>query len=60
MLEDEGAFYDPVKKEVEEVFMTQLLASLKKQTSCFEAAEALTLELLEAAREKAKVIFLVC
>ncbi len=54
MLEEQGFFYDPLKKEVEEVFMKELLTGVKVKAACYEAAQAMAAELLEAARGRAR------
>jgi len=53
-LEAEGAFYDPVKREVEELFMKNLLSGLRNASSSHNAASEIALELLENAKKKAK------
>ena len=53
-LEEEGFFYDPVKKEVQEIFLADILHGLKSRSSCYEAAQQVAAELLEAARVKAR------
>lgn len=55
MMEEQGIFYDPVKKEVEEIFVKGLTSSLRLRSSCYEAAAAMAVELVEAARTKARV-----
>lgn len=54
MLEAEGHFYDPVKREVEELFMGELLQGVRAGADAYQAASEIALELLEAARAKAK------
>jgi hypothetical protein len=54
VLEEEGVFYDPVKKEVEEVFMKKLIGGLNQKTGGYDAAEAIAEELLMNALQKAK------
>lgn len=53
-LEAAGHFYDPVEKEVSEVFMTNMLETLLGSTSGYAAAREIAAELLENARAKAK------
>jgi hypothetical protein len=53
-LEQKGHFYDPVQREVEDVFMTGMLQQLLTSTSSYAAASEIAAELLEAARAKAK------
>jgi hypothetical protein len=55
MLEAQGHFYDPVKKEVEELFMGELLEGVRAGADCYEAASLVAMELIEAARARAKV-----
>lgn len=45
-LQDEGYFYDPVKKEIEDQFMPDLLAGITSNTSAFDAARNIADELL--------------
>ena len=54
MLEEQGHFYDPVKREVEELFMGELMQGVRAGADCYEAASVIAMELLEAARVKAK------
>ena len=54
LLEEEGYFYDPLKREVEEVFLKDMLSSLKNRSDAYESARVIAEELLEAARVKAK------
>lgn len=54
MLEKEGHFYDPVQREIEELFMGNLLNGVAKGAACYEAASIIVMELLEQARLKAK------
>ena len=54
MLQDEGFFFDPVKKEVEETFMTNLLVGFRERVNLYMVAQQMAAELLEAARIKAK------
>lgn len=53
-LENEGFFYDPLEKEVEEVFMSDLLKKFIQNSSAHDAAATIAQELLEAARKKAR------
>jgi hypothetical protein len=55
MLEEQGHFYDPVQREVEELFMGELMRGVRAGAECFEAASIIAMEILEAARAKAKV-----
>ncbi len=54
MLQEQGHFYDPVQREVEELFMGDLLGGLLKGAACFEAASQIAMELIEGARTKAR------
>lgn len=54
MLEEKGEFYDPVEREVEELFMPDLIQDLIKGADSYEAASQIAFELIEAARRKAK------
>jgi hypothetical protein len=54
LLEEEGYFYDPLQKEVEEVFMKDMLEGLKQKAQAYEAARAVAEELIEGARQKAR------
>jgi hypothetical protein len=54
MLEEQGHFYDPVKREVEELFMGDLLNGLLRGAASYEAASQIAMELIEGARIKAK------
>mmetsp|Transcript_18331 Transcript_18331/g.30721 ORF Transcript_18331/g.30721 Transcript_18331/m.30721 type:complete len:363 (+) Transcript_18331:127-1215(+) len=54
-LQDAGHFYDPVQREVEELFMGDLMAGLTKGADSYDAAATIAMELVEAARAKAKV-----
>jgi hypothetical protein len=55
MLEEQGHFYDPVQREVEELFMGELMQGVRAGAECYEAASIIAMEILEAARAKAKV-----
>lgn len=56
MLQDEGFFYDPVKKEVEEIFMVEILEGYRDRVALYSAAQAMAEELLEAAKKQVKGI----
>lgn len=60
MLEEQGHFYDPVQREVEELFMGDLLAGMASGAGVYEAASQMAFELLEAARVKAKAFEAQC
>lgn len=51
---DEGFFYDPVKKEVEEVFMTNLIKDLRASVDSYSSAKTLVEEMLQEAGAMAK------
>lgn len=55
MLETEGFFYEPIKKEVEENFMGDLLKGVLSSANAYEAASQMATELIENARQKAKI-----
>lgn len=55
MLEDQGHFFDPVKREVEELFMPYLSRGMGDGANAYEAASQIAFELVQAARERAKV-----
>lgn len=55
MLEDQGHFYDPLQKEIEEQTMVELLNDLRIRSECYEAARAMADELIVQARLKAKL-----
>jgi radial spoke head protein 3 len=54
MLEAEGAFYDPVQREIEEIFMVDVVSAVTKQVTAYEAAREMADELLEAVRIRSK------
>lgn len=54
MLQEQGHFYDPVQKEVEELFIGDLLAGVVANANCYEAASEIAFELLRNAQLKAK------
>ena len=53
-LSEEGFFYDPVKKEIEDIFMPGLLASISKRADSFNAAQQLADELIDSAKVRSK------
>jgi hypothetical protein len=55
MLEDQGFFYDPLQREIEDFTIVDLLASLRTRSDFYEAAQQIADELIAAARMKAKV-----
>lgn len=54
VLEEQGHFYDPVKREIEENFMGNLLLGVTRGADRYEAASVIMLEILEQARIKAR------
>ena len=54
MLQDQGYFYDPLQKEIEEIVLVDLLAGLRVQSDGYEAAQEIANELIAAARAKAR------
>lgn len=56
MLQDEGYFYDVCKKEIEDIFMVDLIAGYKERVSLYSVAQLMAEELLNVAREKAKEV----
>lgn len=54
MLEEEGHFYDPVQKEVEEIFMVNLLGEIRRRSDCYDAATQMANELIESAKTMSK------
>lgn len=53
-LESEGHFFDPVKKEIEENFLGNLIRGVCMGADCYEAAAQIAMEILERARVEAK------
>ena len=43
MLQDQGYFYDPLQKEIEDIVLVDLLAGLRIQSDGYEAAQVITL-----------------
>ena len=54
LLEEQGFFYDPLQKEVEDVFLVDVMAGLRNRSDCYEAVQQLLDELLDGARAKAR------
>ena len=54
ILEDQGHFYDPLQKEIEEVTMVDILAGLRGRSDLYDAAQELANELIMAATKKAR------
>jgi hypothetical protein len=50
----EGFFYDPLRKEVEDIFMLGVVNTVKEKADAYKAAEEIGLELLESARTYAR------
>jgi hypothetical protein len=55
-LEKEGYFYDPVEKEIDELYLPNLFTNLKQRVKLYNIAEQMTQELIQAAYLKAKTI----
>lgn len=55
-LTEEGYFYDPVKKEVEELFLPGLLASISSRADSYNAAQQLVDELIDQAKTRSKAV----
>lgn len=53
-LEEEGHFYDPVQREIEELFLPMLTQGILQGANQYEAATQIAMELLEQARIKAR------
>jgi len=49
-LEGEGFFYDPVRKEIEDIFLADVIKELRRQADAYVAAHQVAFELLENAR----------
>eukprot|EP01037_Dinobryon_pediforme_P018228 gene18228-18482_t len=54
MLQEQGHFYDPVKKEIEVKFMGDLIKNVVNAANSYEAATIVARELIESARVKAR------
>ena len=54
-LENEGAFYDPVEKEIEDIFLVDLVNNLKTNIDAHEAARIIFDELIEEARQQTRI-----
>jgi hypothetical protein len=54
MLEAEGVFYDPVQREVEEIFLQDIVVSLTDRVKAYEIASMMAEELLESVRIRSK------
>lgn len=53
-LEDEGFFFDPVRREVEDVFMVGVIESLNIAATAYDTAQKLADDLIEGSRRKAR------
>jgi hypothetical protein len=53
-LEAQGEFYDPVKREIEELFMSTLVSGVTQNAGAYDVASQVLLEILEAAKVEAK------
>lgn len=47
---EEGFLYDPVRKEVEDLFMADMISNLKKQADAYVGAQAVAAEVLASSR----------
>lgn len=54
-LEEQGHFYDPVQREIEELFLPMLSQGVLSGADQYEAAAQIAMELLEQARLQARV-----
>lgn len=54
LLHQQGYFYDPVRKEIENITMIDLLSGLKIKSDYYESAQIVMDEIIVAARIKAK------
>lgn len=54
-LQSEGLFYDPVHKEIEDIFMADLVSEIKRRADSYNAAQQMANEILENVRIKAKL-----
>lgn len=53
-LTEQGFFYDPVKKEVEETFLPELLSSIGGRTDGYASAQLIAEELIDGAKKCAR------
>jgi radial spoke head protein 3 len=53
-LQSEGFFYDPVRKEVEDVFMVGVIDNLKKQVDAYDQAQQLGMMMIKSAISNSK------
>ena len=53
-LENEGFFFDPVRREVEDIFMADVISDLNLKANAYDAAQKLADDLIEASRKRAK------
>lgn len=53
-LQSEGFFYDPVRKEVEDLFLADVVSNVSRQVDAYNAAQELGLEMLKAAIKSSK------
>jgi len=54
-LESEGVFFDPLEKEVSDIFMVEVLSVASAKAGCYDVARAMADELLADVRNKIKV-----
>eukprot|EP01038_Epipyxis_sp_PR26KG_P005290 gene5290-7352_t len=55
MLQEQGHFYDPLQREVEDHFMGDLINNLLIGSNAYDVANQMAMELIDAARTKAKL-----
>jgi hypothetical protein len=53
-LQGEGFFYDPVRKEVEDLFLSNVITSVSRQVDAYNAAQELGLEMIKGAIKNSK------
>lgn len=53
-LQSEGFFYDPVRKEVEELFMADVVSDLSRRVDAYNAAQDVSTELIKASIKASK------
>ena len=53
-LQSEGFFYDPVRKEVEDLFLADVVSNVSTQVDAYNAAQELGLEMIKNAIKSSK------
>lgn len=53
-LEEQGVFYDPIQREIEQLFIPNILTEFTIHANAYDIASQLALELLENAKKEAK------